>query len=259
MNQRISTRSIFLAAIISGTTFLPGVVRATVVEFQTVMGNFEVNLYDNGTPQTVANFLGYVNSGAYANSIVHRSDSNFIIQGGGFDNNFNGITANAPVVNEPEFANHRGTIANAKLAGDANSATKKRFIKIADNTGALDGQNGGFTVFGEVVGDGMDVVDAIAALPTFPFQVPFSEIPLTNYTNTDFNNNVAVDDTHLIIISAVVITDATVDSAAGLNPAPNTSANPPPVPPPVLGGGGGGSFGFAGLLALLILYRRRTV
>jgi peptidyl-prolyl cis-trans isomerase A (cyclophilin A) len=262
MNQRTRLRGTVLAAIISGSTLLPGLASATVVEFQTVMGNFEVNLYDNGTPQTVANFLSYVNSGAYNDAIVHRSVPGFVVQGGGFFYDpgvpISPITANAPVVNEPEYANVRGTIAMAKLAGDANSATNQWFFNLANNTGDLDGQNGGFTVFGQVVGDGMDVVDAIAALPTYAFAAPFSQIPLTNYTA-----GATVDDTHLIIISSISVTDATVDSAgaAGLTPAPNTAGTvtPPPVTPPATGGGGGGggSLGFASLVGLMLCMRRR--
>ena len=239
--------------------------KATVVEFQTVMGNFEVNLYDNATPATVANFLDYVNNAAYTNAIFHRSVPGFVVQAGGFAydpaQTIIEIPANPSVTNEPEFANVRGTIAMAKIGSDPNSATNQWFINLADNSSNLDGQNGGFTAFGEVVGNGMDVVDAIAALPTFLFAAPFNEIPLTNYTNNDFDTNVPLDDTHLIIINAVIVSDTTVDSAgaAGLMPMPNTATNPPappPAPPPA-GGGGGGSLGFLGLLALGGLARRR--
>jgi len=261
-------RGAIVAATVFALTQTPRIANATIVEFQTVMGNFQINLYDNGTPQTVANFLDYVTSGAYADSIVHRSAPGFVIQGGGFFYDpgvpISTITANAPVANEPVYANVRGTIAMAKLGGDPDSATNQWFINLADNTQNLDGQNGGFTVFGEVVGDGMNVVDAIAALPRFAFESPFNQIPLTNYSATDFNNAVPVDDSHLIIISAVVVTDPTVDSAgaAGLDPLPTTydpSAPAPGTPAPG-SSGGGGALGAAGLLVLLVagLRRRRT-
>ncbi len=261
MTSRKSNSRIRHTAAVFALAFLPQVSSATVVEFQTVLGNFEVNLYDNTTPQTVANFLNYVNNGRYTNSVIHRSVPNFVAQGGGFTYDMalplNDVPAFAAVVNEPELANVRGTIAMAKLGSDPNSATSQWFFNLADNTANLDVQNGGFTVFGEVVGNGMDVVDAIAALPRYNFGAPTDELPLRNYTQTDFSNNVTVDDSHLVIISAVVVSDSTVDSAAGLNPPVNTA--PPPAPPPTLGGdgGGGGGLGLVGLFGLLLIARRR--
>ena len=264
MYTRLNRRSLLVATLIASTAFFTRVADATIVEFQTVMGNFEVNLYDNATPETVANFLDYLNNGAYTRAVYHRSVTGFVLQGGGFSFDMalplNSIPANPAVVNEPEFSNVRGTIAMAKLAGNPNSATNQWFFNLADNSANLDDQNGGFTAFGEVVGNGMDVVDAIAALPTFNFGSPIEELPLQNYTANDFNNNVPVDSTHLIIIDAVIISDSTVDSAAGLNPPVNPAANAPPPPPPTPtsgGGGGGGSFGFFGLLALVLGYRIR--
>jgi peptidyl-prolyl cis-trans isomerase A (cyclophilin A) len=257
MQSIYRVRGRILAAVFSCMLILPGMANATIVEFQTSMGNFRVNLYDNGTPQTVANFLTYVNNSAYSNSIVHRSALNFVIQGGGFDNSFAAITANAPVVNEPVFSNVRGTISMARPPGGVDTATIQWFINLTNNRAGLDVQN--FAVFGEVVDNGMDVVDAIAALPTFPFNSPFGEIPLTNYTIVDFNSQVPIDDTNLVIISAVVIADGTVDSAgaAGLSPLPNTLNDPPPAGPPLTGGGGGGSFELPGLLMLLTAALRR--
>ncbi len=87
------------------------------------------------------------------------------------------IPANAAITNEPEFSNVRGTIAMAKTS-QPNSATNEWFINLDDNSANLDVQNAGFTVFGEVVGNGMDVVDAIAALQRFNFGSPFNELPL---------------------------------------------------------------------------------
>ncbi|MCH8073133.1 MAG: peptidylprolyl isomerase [Proteobacteria bacterium] len=264
MHPRINRRSLLLAALISSSAISPGISNATIVEFQTVMGNFEVNLYDNATPATVANFLGYVNNGAYTNSVYHRSLPGFVVQGGGFTFDMtvplNSIPTNPPVTNEPEFSNVRGTIAMAKQANDPNSATNQWFINLADNSTGLDDQNGGFTAFGEVVGSGMDVIDAIAALPTYDFGAPTGDLPLRNYTANDFANNVPLDSTHLVIVNAIVISDSTVDSAAGLNPplnTANTGGGAPPPPPTASGGGGGGSFGIFGLLALLFGYRFR--
>lgn len=238
---------------------LPHISNATVVEFQTVMGNFEVNLYDNTTPETVENFLQYVINGRYTSSVFHRSDPGFIIQGGGFTFDMtlplDDIPTFPAVNNEPELANVRGTIAMAKLRDAPNSATSQWFFNLADNTGNLDEQNGGFTVFGEVVGDGMDVVDAIAALPTFNFGGATQELPLRNFEQMDFDNDVPVGDNNLVIINMVQVSDSAVDSAAGLNPPLNTASQSPPS-----GGGssGGGSLGFIGLLGLLLVVRRRV-
>lgn len=247
-------------AVLAAACFAAPVTQATIVEFQTAEGSFRVNLYDNSTPITVTNFLEYVNNGDYTNSVFHRSVPGFVIQGGGFTYNMrlplDGIPTRAAITNEPEFANVRGTIAMAKLAGDPNSATSQWFVNLTDNTTVLDGQNGGFTVFGEVMDNGMDVVDAIAALPVYDFSGATSEIPLRNYTQQDYDNNEPVDDNHLVMVNAIVVIDTTADTAAGLNPPPNTAGSNP-TPPPSSGGGGGGSIGMLSLLCLLTLVRRR--
>ncbi len=113
----------------------------------------EIDLFEEETPETVANFLNYVNDGDYANTFIHRSVAGFVIQGGGFtfiDGERQSVPTDPPVVNEPGISNLRGTIAMAKLSGDPNSATSQWFINLADNAENLDGQNGGFTVFGQV-------------------------------------------------------------------------------------------------------------
>lgn len=257
--RKVRTR---LAALLFIAANSPHLASATVVEFQTVMGDFEVNLYDNATPQTVTNFLNYVNNGAYTNSVIHRSVPGFVVQGGGFVYDLalplDLVPENAPVINEPVYANVRGTIAMAKLGGDPDSATSQWFFNLDDNTANLDGQNGGFTVFGEVVGTGMDVVDAIAALPRFDFGGATSEIPLRNFTQQDYSNQVPLVEDNFVIITAITVSDSTVDSAAGLNPPANTAGGPAPtVPPPATSGGGGGSLGFLSLFGMLLVWRRR--
>ncbi len=213
---------VFFVCVLSVFTIMPRAADATVVEIQTVLGSFEVNLTDEATPATVANFLTYVNNADYTNSIFHRSVSDFIVQGGGFV--YDGVTplvaiaANDAVVNEAQFSNLRGTIAMAKSEGDPNSATSQWFISLADNSANLDAQNGGFTVFGQVVGDGMDVVDAIAALSTFGFAAPYNQIPLIDYPATDpVDDLTLLNDSFLVIVNAVVVTDAAVDSGASLD------------------------------------------
>jgi cyclophilin family peptidyl-prolyl cis-trans isomerase len=244
---------------------LPPAATATIVEIETDLGAIQINLYDNATPATVTNFLDYVNGGAFTDSIVHRSVPGFVIQGGGFMTDINAqvssIATDPAVANEPVYSNVRGTIAMAKLGNDPNSATSQWFINLANNAANLDGQNGGFTVFGEVTA-GMDVVDTIAGLPIYNFGSAFTDLPLQNYSSADFTNNVAIDNSHLVIVTAVNVTDTTVDSAAGLNPIPTTRNTTPPGNGGG-GGGGGGSFALLSLLGLFgfaaarrLLYRR---
>jgi len=158
--------------------------QATTVTLQTSVGNLEISLFDSAAPHTVENFLGYVNRGAYNLSIIHRSVPGFIIQGGGYTWNeatlsVAKVPADPAVVNEfsVDRSNVRGTIAMAKLGGNPNSATSEWFINLADNSGNLDNQNGGFTVFGQVI-NGMAVVDAIAALPIINAGGAFNTLPM---------------------------------------------------------------------------------
>jgi len=160
---------------------------ATSVFFQTPFGVVEVDLFEETTPLTVANFLQYVNDGDYENSFIHRSVPGFIVQGGGFtflNGTVTPVPADPPVINEPALSNIRGTIAMAKQPDDPNSATSQWFFNLADNSDELDNQNGGFTVFGQVVGDGMAIIDQIADLDIWNAGAPFNEIPLIDYAGS---------------------------------------------------------------------------
>ena len=172
---------------------------ATTIRLQTTLGIVDIQLFDSAAPATVENFLAYLNSGAYDNTFIHRSVPGFIVQGGGYalgstPNSTVPLSARAPVVNEfsASRSNLRGTIAMAKLGGDPNSATCEWFINLANNSANLDNQNGGFTVFGKVLGNGMAIVDAIAALPTVDASGAFSDLPLatprttSNYLRSNF-------------------------------------------------------------------------
>jgi peptidyl-prolyl cis-trans isomerase A (cyclophilin A) len=153
----------------------PLVANATVVEIRTSFGTIEVNLFDNETPKTVSNFLNYLDAGKYANNVVHRSIPGFVVQAGGFsfDGGFPIVRVdNDPAIeNEPKLSNVRGTIAMAK-GSNPNSATSQWFFNTANNANSLDVANnaGGFTVFGQVLGDGMDVVDQINNLSSITFE-----------------------------------------------------------------------------------------
>jgi cyclophilin family peptidyl-prolyl cis-trans isomerase len=185
----------------------------TIVRVNTIFGDFKIKLLDRTAPRTVANFLNYVRRGDYNNSIFHRSAKTngvpFVLQGGGF----NFIAGNDPqlveiaqdpaVQNEFNRSNIRGTIAMAKLGGNPNSATSEWFVNLGNNSANLDTQNGGFTVFAEIMGDGMKIIDRMARLPvrnfsqnpndpddaTWPFTA-LGELPLRGYTGgPDFPND----------------------------------------------------------------------
>ena len=233
--------------------------QATVVEVRTVSGDFQINLFDDITPATVQNFLDYVNSGAYANNVVHRLEPGFVAQAGGFTYNnttpLDAVPTGPNVTNEPELSNVRGTIAMAKLSNQPDSATSQWFINLNNNSANLDVQNGGFTVFGQVLGDGMQILDSIADLNRFNLGGATNSIPLRNYTETDAVNQVPITDEHLVIISDIVIIDATPVTNPDLNPTLNTLINTPTQPTPGVPdeGSSGGAFGGKQSIALVCL------
>jgi len=141
--------------------------------FRTPLGNFTVALFDQATPKTVNNFLGYVRRGDYNNSYVHRSIPGFMIQSGGArpasptasPTQWSGIPGQPVIQNESGISNRRGTIAMARSV-PIDSATSEWFLTTGeDEHFNLDFQNGGFAAFGEVIGSaGMAVVDGINSL-----------------------------------------------------------------------------------------------
>ncbi|MEO7649508.1 MAG: peptidylprolyl isomerase, partial [Bryobacteraceae bacterium] len=127
-------------------------VTGPTVRFNTTLGNIDVTLLTAAAPRTVANFLTYVNRGAFNNSIFHRSPPGFVIQGGGYQwqNNLVEIPSDPPIRNEYSTSNTRGTLAMAKLGGMPNSATNQWFFNLGDNSRNLNNTNGGYTVFGRI-------------------------------------------------------------------------------------------------------------
>lgn len=150
------------------------------------VGNFCIELFDSVAPKTVANFLNYVRGGDFNNTFMHRSVPGFVVQGGGYryagGTTVTEVPKDPAVQNEFNRSNLRGTIAMAKFGNDPNSATSEWFINLGDNSGDLDTQNGGFTVFGQVHGDGMKVVDAMVARQPRDISVSlggaFTDVPL---------------------------------------------------------------------------------
>ncbi len=180
-------------------TFALQGVTGTVVRFTTTLGNMDVELDAADYPLNVANFLGYVNSGSYNGTFIHRSIGNFIFQGGGYnvagDKNYPHIAVNAAVAGEHKQANTTGTIAMALTSGanSANSGTSEWFFNLANNTTLDDGSNnqGPFTAFGRVIEGDLSTMTAIGAVETYDAssvvvssdQGVFTDLPLINYTS----------------------------------------------------------------------------
>ncbi len=146
-----------------------------IVELTTTMGNITLQLNHSRAPISVDNILDYVESGFYDSTVVHRVIKDFIIQGGQYFTDLSKKDTNEPIVCESDngLSNLRGTIAMARK-NDPDTGTSQFFINLADNT-ALDWRDDqyaiGYAVFGRVI-EGMDVVDAIAAVPVSTQQTP---------------------------------------------------------------------------------------
>ena len=142
----------------------------TTVTLDTSHGNIVIELDAEKAPVSVENFLNYVNDGFFDGTIFHRVIPNFMIQGGGFLPDMIQKQTQDPIKNEADngLSNDRGTIAMART-NDPHSATSQFFINHKDNAflnhSSPTGQGWGYCVFGKVT-DGMDVVDAIAAVAT---------------------------------------------------------------------------------------------
>jgi len=142
----------------------------STVKLETTMGDVVIELDEEKAPVTVQNFLNYVRDGFYDGTIFHRVIPNFMVQGGGFNDQMMQKMSQDPIQNEADngLPNDRGSIAMARTQ-DPNSATAQFFINHNDNTflnhTAPDVQGWGYCVFGKV-SEGMDVVDAIAAVNT---------------------------------------------------------------------------------------------
>jgi cyclophilin family peptidyl-prolyl cis-trans isomerase len=140
------------------------------VAIDTSLGRIVLELDEKRAPKTVANFLAYVDNGFYDGTVFHRVIPDFMIQGGGFGEDYLQKPTRGPVENEANnrLRNTRGTIAMARTR-DPHSATAQFFINTVDNR-ALDHSaetvsGWGYTVFGQVV-EGLDVVDRISATRT---------------------------------------------------------------------------------------------
>jgi len=138
-----------------------------MITIKTNHGDIVAELFDDSAPISCENFRRYATDGHYENTIFHRVIPNFMIQGGGMDESMRSKPTREPIKNEADNGetNARGTLAMART-GVVDSATSQFFINLRDNDFLNHGtRDFGYAVFGRVTA-GMDVVDAIAALPT---------------------------------------------------------------------------------------------
>jgi cyclophilin family peptidyl-prolyl cis-trans isomerase len=168
--------ALLVAATLKGET----PVKNPSVVMKTSLGSVTIELYPDKAPESVKNFLQYVNDKFYDGTIFHRVIANFMIQGGGMDVTNTKKPTRAPIKNEAanRLKNDAGTVAMART-NEPNSATSQFFINVKDN-GFLNYQDSspqgiGYCVFGKVT-SGMDVVEKIKAVPTGAQDVPKTQV-----------------------------------------------------------------------------------
>jgi len=218
-----NTRTLLsLISIATASLVCTNAANATIVEIKTSLSaeTIKVNLFDTTTPETVVNFLNYIDEGLYTNSVLHRAVPDFIVQGGGFT--FNGewpltaLSPNATVKNEPVYSNVKGTIAMAKKGNSVHSATNQWFFNLVDNSNNLDRQNGGFTVFGQVI-EGMDIVEKVAQLKLCDSS-SLEGIPMVMETSQTCGDMSAPGMENFVVIEHVTIIDSSSVTDSDLFP-----------------------------------------
>ncbi|MGH7992462.1 MAG: peptidylprolyl isomerase, partial [Limisphaerales bacterium] len=233
-----------------------GTARAgTLVQFRTVFGDMEVELYDQDKPVTVQNFLSFIKTGRYENEFAHRLVPGFVIQGGGFTlvgNTIAPIPTFPPITNEfgvgRQFSNVFGTIAMAKLGGDTNSATSQWFFNLTNNA-FLDAPdtNDFFVVFGHVIAgtNVLNIFNKFQNWTSLPAPSP-TNLVLVNYYGPPLNTLPVLTSNFPPPASSFVFTDITLlqvaitpvsgggkqiswNSATGLTNIVEYTTNLPPV------------------------------
>ncbi len=161
-----------------------------MITIKTNHGDIKVELFDEKAPITCQNFRQYIEDGFFSDTIFHRVIPNFMIQGGGMEDDMRPKPTREPIKNEADNgeSNRRGTLAMARTSV-VDSATAQFFINLRDNDFLDHGtRDFGYAVFGQVV-DGMDVVDAIAAVKTGDFgghqDVPLDTVTIVEVTVDD--------------------------------------------------------------------------
>jgi cyclophilin family peptidyl-prolyl cis-trans isomerase len=169
---------IVLCFVVLGAVATSGVRAANpVVVMETNMGTIKIELFEDKSPITVKNFLGYVKDKHYDGLVFHRVIDGFMIQGGGFEPGMKEKKTKEAIKNESgnKLSNLRGTLAMARTS-DPDSATAQFFINVKDNK-FLDGSDdkAGYAVFARVI-EGMDVVDKIKGVKTGT-KMGFKDVP----------------------------------------------------------------------------------
>jgi cyclophilin family peptidyl-prolyl cis-trans isomerase len=181
MKERLLTHRVWVGLVLSLFVLVGPACALETVVIDTSQGKITLELDDQRAPDTVANFLEYVDSGFYDGTIFHRVIGNFMIQGGGFDVELQRKSTRPAIRNEAAngLRNLRGSIAMART-NVVDSATSQFFINLKDN-GFLNHRNRtrqgfGYAVFGRVV-EGMDVVERIGAVRTYSRNRMFADLP----------------------------------------------------------------------------------
>ncbi len=177
--------ALIIALVVTGALTVGRAVRAQdlaeapKVIFSTTLGKFMIELYPGKAPITVKNFLAYVDTGYFDNTVFHRVIPGFMIQGGGFTVQMQKKPTQSPIKNEADngLKNKRGTLSMARTQA-VDSATAQFFINLKDNTFLDNGtRNFGYAVFARVIA-GMEVIEKIAVVPTGN-QGPYQNVPKT--------------------------------------------------------------------------------
>jgi peptidyl-prolyl cis-trans isomerase A (cyclophilin A) len=198
-----------LSCALSAATPAAAQVTTTQVKFATTLGVINVTLSPGTTPITVANFLSYVNRGAYDHSFFHRSAADFVIQGGGFfiaNDLFQAIPTTGNIQSEAHASNVRGTLAMALDSTGPGSANSQWFFNVDDNSADLDGpiNSGPFTVFGQISdAASLAVMDSIASQRIVNLSASlqnnpnFAAVPVVNASGTN------VGETNFIYVESI--------------------------------------------------------
>jgi cyclophilin family peptidyl-prolyl cis-trans isomerase len=187
-----------------------------------------IELTNAATPDTVANFLHYITSGEFANTIFHRSVPGFIIQGGGYSNTGAMVSSFGAINGESSTAtltNTTGTIAMALSTGP-DSATSEWFFNLDNNNGTTSNPNldnssdgGPFTAFGIVIYNGLSTIDDIADLPTVNDEAngAWSNLPVQNYSGENGATVASVPTSDYVTINPVIVPGGITYGAVSAN------------------------------------------
>ena len=154
-----------------------------MIRFETSLGNFTIELFPEQAPLSAANFRQYAEDGHFDGTIFHRVIPGFVIQGGGYTEDMRQKPTRKPIKNEADngLKNLRGTLSMARTS-EVNSATSQFFVNLVDNAFLDHGaRDFGYAVFGKVT-EGMDVIDAIAAVQTGRQDMPLEPVVVHSAT-----------------------------------------------------------------------------